>query len=302
MINRRQVLAAAGTLALAPLGMAGYAVGVEPMSVPRVTAYRLTPPRWPEHLGLRIGVIADIHACEPWMPAERIRGIAEAVNALSPDLIVLLGDFNGGHRLVTGPVLPGQWAEALSVLRAPLGTYAILGNHDWWHGPVPGMPGGAEEVRQALRGIGVPILENGVVPLRKDGQSFWLAGLADQMAHVLPRGWTSGADDLPGTLKLVDDDAPVLLLMHEPFLFGQVPERVSLTLCGHTHGGQVNLPLLGTPFAPSRHHVYGHVVEGGRDLIISGGLGESGAPIRFHVPPEILQIDLGGPQILSRAS
>ena len=124
-------------------------------SCPWCAVYAVAPPRWPAGLVVRIGVIADIHACEPWMSAERIRGIAEQCNALKPDVILLLGDFNAGHRFVTGPVMPGAWADALSVLQAPLGTYGILGNHDWWHGPVPGMPGGPEDIRRALRSIGV---------------------------------------------------------------------------------------------------------------------------------------------------
>jgi predicted MPP superfamily phosphohydrolase len=293
MIDRRQFLSGVGTLGLVPLGLGGYAVGIEPMLPAQITPYSLTPPGWPAHLELRIAVIADIHACEPWMPAERVRDIAIAANALAPDLIVLMGDFNAGHRFVTGPVMPAAWADALSVLRAPLGVYAILGNHDWWHGPVPGMPGGAEEIRRALRAAKIPVLENDAVALQKDGERFWVAGLADQMAHLVAYNRPRGADDLAGTLQRVGDEAPVILLMHEPFLFPRVPDRVSLTLCGHTHGGQVKLPLLGTPFASSRRYVYGHMVESGRHLIISGGLGESGAPVRFRVPPEILQVDLG---------
>ena len=95
-----------------------------------VTRYNIAPATWPADLKLKIAVIADIHACEPWMPAARIREIAEVANALQPDLTVLLGDFAGGHKFVTGPVMPDQWAEALSVLRAPLGVFSVLGN-DW---------------------------------------------------------------------------------------------------------------------------------------------------------------------------
>ena len=141
--------------------------------------------------------------------------------------------------------------------------FSILGNHDWWHGPVPGMPGGPEEVRRALRGIGVVVLENRAVAIEKDGQRFWLAGLADQMAHRLGPHRTRGADDLAGTLAQVTDDSPIVLLAHEPFVFRHVPDRVSITLCGHTHGGQVNLPMIGAPFAPSHRYVYGHIVENG---------------------------------------
>ncbi len=279
------------------MGFGGFAVAVEPEMVPLVRRYAIAPPRWPAGMTLRIGVIADIHACEPWMPAERVRGIAEQCNALSPDLIVLLGDFNAGHRIVTGPVAPAAWGEALSVLRAPLGTYAILGNHDWWHGPVPGMGGGPEEVRRALRAIGVRVLENDAALIDRDGRRFWLAGLADQQAYPFaPRGH-KGADDLPGTLRHVRDEAPIIMLAHEPYAFARMPGRVALTLSGHTHGGQIVLPGIGPIITPSRRYNYGHIVEDGRNLVVSGGLGTSGVPVRFGVPPEILEITVGGPDL-----
>jgi predicted MPP superfamily phosphohydrolase len=92
----------------------------------------------------------------------------------------------------------------------------------------------------------------------------------------------------------VVDDAPVILLVHEPDVFPQVPDRVALTVAGHTHGGQVR--LLGyAPFVPSRYgdrYVYGHIVEEGRHLIVSGGLGCSGMPVRFGSPPEIVMIEI----------
>ena len=263
--------------------------------VPAVRHYAVQPPRWPAGLSVKIGVIADIHACEPWMSAERIRGIAEQCSGLEPDLILLLGDFNAGHRLVTGPVMPGAWAEALSVLRAPLGTYAILGNHDWWHGPVPGMKGGPEEVRRALRAIDVPVLENEAVLIDRGGKRFWLAGLADQLAHPSAPPGHKGAHDIPGTLRQVRDDAPILMLAHEPYAFARMPDRVALTLSGHTHGGQVVVPGVGPIITPSRRYNYGHIVEGGRNLIVSGGLGESVLPARIGVPPEILDVVVSAP-------
>ena len=159
------------------------------------------------------------------------------------------------------------------------------------------MRGGPEEVRRALNGIGITVLENRAIAIEKAGQRFWLAGLADQMAHMAGPHKTRGADDLGGTLAQVADDRPVILMAHEPFVFRRMPERVSITLCGHTHGGQIRLPIIGTPLAPSRRYVYGHIVEAGRHMIISGGLGESGAPIRLGVPPEILEITLGAPAL-----
>ncbi len=97
------------------------------------------------------------------------------------------------------------------------------------------------------------------------------------------------------TLAKIGDDAPAILLAHEPFIFDRTPPRIALTLCGHTHGGQINFPLIGPVHAQMRFgaaHVYGHVVEGGRHMIISGGLGDSILPIRFMRPPEILEITI----------
>ena len=297
MISRRTLLT--GTLGLGFAGLGGYAFGVEPAWRLVTTRYALTPPRWPADLSLKIAIIADIHACEPWMPASRVRKIAELANSMKPDLILLAGDYTAGHRFVTGPVMPDEWGEALSILRAPLGVYSVLGNHDWWHGPLLSMPGdNCASVRRALEGAGIRVLENSSVPLVKDGRKFWLLGLGDQMAIDPPDYYGYiGVDDLHGTLAGVTDDAPVLLLAHEPFVFRRVPDRVSLTIVGHTHGGQVNLPIVGAVFAPIVHHRrldYGHIVVDGRHLLISGGLGTSKLPVRFMRPPEVVELTLGG--------
>lgn len=278
-------------------GLAGYGVALEPFMTPAVRYYAVTPDGWPEQLRLRIGVIADIHACLPWMPAERVFDIVQQVNALEPDIVVLLGDFNAGHSVVTGPVMPGEWGEAVATLRPPLGSFAILGNHDWWHGPVPRMGGGPSLIRKTLRDRNIPLLENAAVPISRDGSIVWIAGLADQMAHRIRRGETHGADDLHGTLSRIPGNDPIILLAHEPFVFPMVPARVSLTLCGHTHGGQINLPIVGAPLSPTQRYRYGHIVENHRHLIVSGGLGESGLPIRIGVQPELLCVDLGGDEL-----
>src|ERR1700730_1999200 len=155
-ISRRLFLQGAGGLAWATAGLGAYACAFEPGLRLNVTSYHLTPPRWPDGLILKAALREDIHACEPWMPASRVRGIANLTNDLAPDIVFLLGDFSGGHRFVTGPVMPDEWGEALSVLKAPLGVYTVLGNHDWWHGALPGMPAdGAEGVRRALRSAGI---------------------------------------------------------------------------------------------------------------------------------------------------
>ena len=298
MITRRGFLKFVGGSLLSAASLSAYAVGIEPMLLTHVKRYVLTPPHWPAGLKLRIVALADIHACRPWMTPERIASLVERANALQPDLIVLLGDYISGMPLVTDQVEAREWASALSGLKAPLGVKAILGNHDWWHDPVAQRAGAGPTVaRRALEGVGLTVLENDALRLEKDGFGFWLAGLADQLA-LLPgegREELEGLDDLDGTLAKVPGDEPVILLAHEPDIFPRVPWRVSLTLSGHTHGGQVR--LFGySPVVPSRfgnRYAYGHVVENDRNLIVSGGLGFSIMPVRFGMRPEILQIDLG---------
>ncbi len=305
MITRRQVLKGVLAFSAGTATLGGYAVA-EPWRL-TVTRYALTPPGWPPSLKLRCAVIADLHACDPWMSEARIRGIVARTNALAPDVTLLLGDYVAGHAIarVSTEMPNAAWARALAGLMAPLGVHAVLGNHDWWHdyevqlrrsGPIP--------ARLALEAAGIPVYENRAVRLVKDGQPFWLAGLGDQIAYW-PRGtmrptrglWLyEGVDDLPGTLAQVRDDAPVILMAHEPDIFPKVTSRVALTISGHTHGGQVTLAGF-APVVPSRfgrRYVYGHIRERNRDLIVSGGLGCSGLPIRFGRPPEIVLIDLGG--------
>ena len=296
LISRRRFLQATGAFSAGTLALGSYAFAIEPGFMLDVTPYDISPPNWPRGLRLRMTVIADIHACEPFMSAARVRSICELANATNPDLIVLLGDFNGGHNFVTGPVMPDEWGEAISILKAPLGAYAILGNHDWWHGPLPNMRGDeARSVRAALKAAGIQLLENDALRLTKGHEAFWIIGLGDQIAHRIRRGVFRGSDDLEGTLRQLRDEAPAILLAHEPFVFERVPKRIALTLCGHTHGGQVDLPVIGSPFAESRFgkgHVYGHVVEDGRHMIISAGLGTSILPVRFGRPPELVMVDI----------
>lgn len=288
-------LRSAGSLTASTGGLGSYALAIEPGWRLGVTRYALTPPRWPAGLSLKIGVIADIHACRPMMGPEHIRTIVELANAQKPDIIVILGDFNGAHRFVSGPVMPEEWAQVLADLRAPLGVFSVLGNHDFWHGPLPNLRGDeGESIRRALKAANIRLLENDAVRIETANGPFWLAGLGDQLAHHESRGVFSGIDDLPGTLSRVSDDAPVLLLAHEPYIFRKMSNRVSLTLCGHTHGGQVYIPGLGTPaIARSSAYVYGHIVENGQHMIISGGLGTSILPVRFMRPPEVVEVTLG---------
>jgi predicted MPP superfamily phosphohydrolase len=297
-LNRRRFLTGAAVGAAA-VSLSGYATAYETGSALTLANYAPRLPNWPEDLELTIAVIADIHACYPWMSEERVGDIVDLANAQKPDLTVLLGDYVCTHRLVSGYVPPGAWAEQLARLEAPLGVYAILGNHDWLSAAIPTEPpDNSRSVRRALAEAGVPLLENQSVRLSQRGRPFWLTGLGDLLAPVSNPPHGHGAADLPAAMREMDDDAPAILLVHEPYFFPWVPDRIALTLAGHMHGGQVNLPIIGPPVSllkrRSGKYVYGEYTLGERRMIVSGGLGTSLAPVRILRPPEVVMVKLGG--------
>lgn len=285
LLNRRTVLK---TLLGSALGLtSGYAFAVEPGFLLRVQPYALTPPAWPPGLRLRIAAIADLHAGEPYMPLKRIEHIVAAANDLKADLIVLLGDYVAGPGVRMRHVPSKDWARALSRLEAPLGVHAILGNADWWDDAVT--------CRRALGRAGIPILENDAVRLVHNGQGFWLAGLGDQITFIEDGEDERPVADLDATLAALRTDEPAILLAHEPKIFAGLTDRFALTLAGHTHGGQIRF-LGWSPISADSYgnrYAYGHVVEDGRHLIVSGGLGLSKLPVRLGVPPEIVLVELG---------
>ncbi len=283
MLTRRQFLGSAAGLCVLGVASGGYAVGFETMGSPVITTYRLTPPNWPAGLKLRIVALADIHSCRPWMTAERINGIVDTANDLGGDMIVLLGDYVMGIRYVGEPLAPMEWIQPLTRLAAPLGVHAVLGNHDWWEDIEAQRKRLPETfLHRLMRDNGVPVYSNQAKRLEKDGQPFWIAGLEDQRAlrkYVpgVPFEITSLAD-IPKTMAMVTDDAPVVVMAHEPDIFPHMPDRVALTLSGHTHGGQVQFfnHALFVPSDYGQRYRYGHIVEEGRNLIVSGGLGCTG--------------------------
>ena len=159
-----------------------------------------------------------------------------------------------------------------------MGVYAVLGNHDWWwNGP---------EIRRLLKEQEIVVLEDQARRVTHGGASLWIAGLADPITQAF---------DLSATLAMTDASAPVVLLTHTPDVFPNVPDSVAVTLAGHTHGGQVYIPGIGRPVVPSRfgeRYAYGHIVEGGRNLYVSSGIGTAILPVRFLTPPDVVVIDL----------
>ena len=162
MISRRHFLRLAGGLGATGISTVAYGFG-EPALRLRVKRYDIQPPRWPAGFKLRIAVIADLHACDPWMSLERIESIVERTNSLNPDITVLLGDYVAGHRKVTR--LPcSEWAPVLAGLRAPLGVHAVLGNHDYWEDKAVQRDGKGDTIaRRALEAAGIPVYENEVM-------------------------------------------------------------------------------------------------------------------------------------------
>src|SRR5258706_2998154 len=300
MISRRQFLRFLAGFGACGAATAAWGAASGPVGGLRVARYAFPPPQWPADFPLKIAAIADLHACDPWMSLERIQSIVEHTNALGADIIVLLGDYVAGHRHVTRIIPAGEWAPVLARLKAPLGVHAILGNHDWWEDKTVQRDWqGPTHARRALEAAGIPVYENDVARLTKAGRPFWLAGLGDQLAYFPARRFRPvsriGVDDLAATLAKVKDDAPLILLAHEPHVAMRVPARVALQLSGHTHGGQVRF-FGWSPVVPSRYGnrlAYGHA-RTNCDVIVSGGLGCSIMPFRLGVPPEIVLVTLAG--------
>jgi predicted MPP superfamily phosphohydrolase len=230
---------------------------------------------WPKELsGLRIAMIADLHTGGPFIDDKKLRQIVERTNQLNPDLIVLLGDYISPNSWHSHRVEPEVTAAALKDLHAPLGVYSVLGNHDWWYN--------GEKVRRAFEQNGIPVLEDEVAEIKWRNSSFWLVGLADL--------WTR-PQHINETIAKVPRGATMFALTHNPDIFPRVPQSVPLLLAAHTHGGQVNIPLIGTPIVPSQYgqkYTAGHVFENGHHMFVTTGIGTSILPIRFRVTPEIV--------------
>lgn len=234
---------------------------------------------WPRELsGLRVAVIADIHVDNWFVNDKKLRSIVERTNQLQPDLIVILGDYMSGNGWVKRTVEPEVFAAILKDLKAPLGVYSVLGNHDWWYD--------GNKVRRGLEQNGIMVLDDEVAQIDARGTSIWLAGLADL--------WTR-PQRINETIDKVPQGAPIIALAHNPDIFPKLPQRVQLLLAGHTHGGQVRFPIIGavvqsTDFGD--RYERGHLFENNHHLFVSSGIGTSIMPVRFGVTPEIVLLTL----------
>lgn len=240
------------------------------MPVVRETTVAVRYPAGIARQPIRVALISDTHMSGPDMPPERMRRIVAAVNARRPDLVLLAGDYLGNDKPLGQRFSPAESTAPFAGFRAPLGVLAVLGNHDYWDGS-------ARAVRAGLERAGVTVLVNRAVrrgPLAIGG--------VDDVIHGTPRpGETTAAVHRLGGVPV--------LLAHEPDIFELRPEFRPLMLAGHTHCGQVSLPLIGPLWLPSkvgRRFTCGRYDQPERTLIVTGGVGTSGLPIRLGAPPE----------------
>jgi hypothetical protein len=234
-------------------------------------------PHWPAPLdGFRIVALADLHVGAAGMGGDHLATVVDRTNALNPDLIVLAGDYVPGAKATSSDIQ--SIAKGMGRLRAKHGVFAVLGNHDWWTDG-PGIEG-------ALKAQGIIVLRNESVTITHGEGSFQLGGIDDDLTQHA---------DIPHMMSGIGDRAPIVAVVHEPDVFPSMPSAVDLTIAGHTHGGQVRIPLLGALVVPSiygQRYAAGVVNEAGHTMFITTGLGTSIMPVRFRVPPEIAVLTL----------
>ncbi len=230
--------------------------------------------------GVRVAFVSDIHR-GPFYSEGQVRILVDLVNELDADLILLGGDY-----VYTGTKYESSCFSQLARLSAPLGIYAVLGNHDYGR-PDSADPGPGKAI-QAAAEAGIPLLRNQGIWLSKDGERIRLGGVADYKA---------GTSDLDPVVEGTHKDDFVLLLSHHPDFSEDLPKgAVDLVLSGHTHGGQVTICGEWAPVVPSEYgqkYRTGKVENGVTTVIVSNGIGTSTPlPIRIYAPAQIVLVTL----------
>jgi predicted MPP superfamily phosphohydrolase len=261
------VAAALGSLAVVGGALTSYAANIEP-HWPEVVRVELPLARLPQGLdGLTIVQISDMHAGYLVGPA-KVRRYIDMVNALSPDIVAITGDM-----FHSGAVSAWMCAAELSALRAPLGIYAVPGNHERRVPPEVG--------ELPFRRAGLTVLANTAQRIQVGDDALWMVGVDDM---IMRRG------NLRQALQGVADAECKVLLVHEPDLADSASQYpIDLQLSGHTHGGQIRVPLLGALLLPvmGRKYSMGLYRVDGMWVYTNRGLGVNRPPLRFSCRPEI---------------
>lgn len=224
--------------------------------------------------------------------------IVEMVGTLGADLILIAGDVLPDRYLLCRHLPADAIVSLFAPLSAPLGVFAVMGNHDWKDCSRSRQTGGRENsVVDAYARSPVELVRNGAVEIDHRGSTFWLV-MTDSQSRI--RRGQPLFHDSDAAFATVPIGAPAIMLAHEPDCFADGDPRALLQISGHTHGGQF-VAMGRRPLTPSVHgdrYAIGHSVEGDRHLIVSAGIGYTGLPLRFGVPPEITLIELrnGGDQ------
>ena len=263
-----------GIAATAAVGLGGFGYTLLEAGWLRVVRRSVRVPRLPRPFqGTTVALLSDIHH-GPFTGVDYVKGIVERTNSLSPDLVMLAGDYVHRSGRYIRPCF-----QALSQLSSRWGVFGVMGNHDYWEGD--------EESRNAMARAGIVELRNTGTWLQYAGARLRLAGVGDL--------WTD-RQDLDAALGDAVDNDTALLLSHNPDYVEEITDhRVGLVLSGHTHGGQVVLPLVGAPRVPSRFgqkYLEGLVVGPQCQVYVSRGLGTVTPPVRFCCRPEIVLLTL----------
>lgn len=268
MVSGRSVVCATGIGAGTLAAWAGW---VEPRRL-AIRELEVRVASWPASLeGLRVAVAGDFHVGSPHVDPARVAQIADRINALSADVVCLLGDYVALDMWLGRRVGAQAACAPLARLRAPDGVYAVLGDHDADLDP--------RGVAASLRSAGITVLEDAAASVGERG--LWIAGVS--------QAWRLEADHRLA-LGGVPAGMPTLVLAHSPDVFPSLPDEVALTLAGHTHGGQIGIPALTRRSIPSRYgtrYLGGPYREGAKQLFVHTGIGTSRFPVRFLVPPQI---------------
>ena len=241
---------------------------------------------WPHwQRPLRVVFLSDFHTGSHSNDVSRLTSIIAEAASVTPDVALFGGDYVNMHLFGRGRVPPRTIAAILSHIKAPLGRFAILGNHDYDYD--------RHAVTAALLDSGITVLEHDGCMVQFQDRSIRIVGIPD--AHIArPEAYSLLADLSP--------HRPTIVLAHDPVWFGHLPPGPHLMLAGHTHGGQIRLPGIGivkkATKAP-RRWCHGLVKERGQYLYVTSGIGTSGVPVRWGVPPEFAVLDLMGTALAS---